>query len=141
MSSKKSLWNLLQNMTPSQRRLFVCDCVEHVLHIYEEVYPGEGAVREVVKLSRRFADGSITYQELAAAVSELNAVPDRFEAAASVAAAARFTTWRPEPEWDRKHGDWDGMDQTWEVVLAAQQAQQRKQKTKEAEDKECEWQL
>ena len=48
-------------------RIFVCDCAERVLPIFEREYPNEKAPRNAIETARRFADGKATSDELAAA--------------------------------------------------------------------------
>lgn len=55
--------------TDRTARLFACDCAEHVLPIYENKYPGDKRPRQSIEVSRRYANGEATDEELAAAGS------------------------------------------------------------------------
>jgi hypothetical protein len=136
----KSLWELIQMMQISQRRLFACDCVEHVLHIYQEAFPDDTTVQEVIDLSRRFARGKAVYDELFTAKINLNSVPDRMEYARYVVRAATVAAWRPEPDWATKVGTWEGAGAAWEAAVAAQKAVSTKHKSVEHEAIEEAWQ-
>jgi len=46
------------------QRLFTCDCVEHVLRLFEKEYPNDTRPRNAIKTSRRFANGCATKKEL-----------------------------------------------------------------------------
>jgi len=48
-------------------RLFACDCAEHVLPIFEKEYPDDKRPRQSIEISRRFANGEATQEEMAAA--------------------------------------------------------------------------
>ena len=50
-------------------RLFACDCVESVLHIFESEYPNDSRPRIAIETARRYANGQATKQELDAARS------------------------------------------------------------------------
>ena len=49
------------------QRLLACDCAEHVLHLYEETYPGDNRVRRCIETARLYAEGKVTQEELRAA--------------------------------------------------------------------------
>jgi hypothetical protein len=48
-------------------RLFACDCAEHVLSLYEAKYPDDDRPRKAIEVARRYAEGTATREELAAA--------------------------------------------------------------------------
>jgi hypothetical protein len=76
--------------------LYVADCAEHVLHIYEKTYPSDTRVRDCIEVTRRFAHGDATREDLDAAA---RAAYDAARAAASAARAAAHTaerTWQTE---------------------------------------------
>lgn len=56
-------------------RLFVAECSERVLPVFEARHPGEKAPAEAIQASRDFADGKITSQELYAAQQAAKAAP------------------------------------------------------------------
>lgn len=66
-------------------RHFACDCAERVLPIYEKKYPDDKRPRNAIEISRKFAAGLATAEELAAA---------RAAAWAATAAAAAWTVAR-----------------------------------------------
>ena len=90
-----AIWSL-RCVLPSQEkqrdceaRLFACDCAENVLHIFEAKYPDDTRPRECISLSRRFAVGEATTEELCAAwVAAWDAAADAAAAAADAAWAA-----------------------------------------------------
>ena len=47
-------------------RLFGADCAEHVLTIYQRLYPGDTRPEQAIKAIRDYANGTITADELAA---------------------------------------------------------------------------
>jgi hypothetical protein len=67
-------------------RLFACDCAEHVLHIFEEMYPEDKRPREAIAVARRFAVGEATRDEL-------NDAGDAARAAEGAARAAAMAAW------------------------------------------------
>ena len=70
-------------------RLFACDVAQSVLHIFEEKYPDDLRPRQAIEVSRRFANGDATQEELYAARSAAwSAAGDVAQAAAGYAAWA-----------------------------------------------------
>ena len=65
-------------------RLFVCDCAERALSIYEKKYPNDKRPRHAIEISRKYANKKATKEELAAA---------RGAAWAAAWAAARGAAW------------------------------------------------
>jgi len=59
--SKIEQWN------EKTARLFAADCAEHVLHFFEEKYPGASRPRAAIQAARDFANGLITEAARAAA--------------------------------------------------------------------------
>ena len=47
--------------------LFIADCAEHVLHIYEEKYPKNTAPRAAILATRNYANGKISKEKLRSA--------------------------------------------------------------------------
>jgi hypothetical protein len=68
-------------------RLFACDCAEHVLSLYEAKYPDDDRPRKAIEVARRYAEGTATREELAAARDAAR------EAAWAAAGAAREAAW------------------------------------------------
>jgi hypothetical protein len=60
----RALDELIGQMNEHQQLLFACDCVEHVLYSYEEIFPDDGRPRRVVALARRHIEGEATAKEL-----------------------------------------------------------------------------
>ena len=52
------------NWNDRKARLFACDCAERVLHLFEKSSPTDKRPRECIEVSRRFALGEATKQEL-----------------------------------------------------------------------------
>jgi len=70
-------------------RLFACDCAESVLHIFEAEYPNDDRPRKAIEVSRKYANGE-------ASIDELNAAWDAAGAAAWAAAGA--AAWEKQNE-------------------------------------------
>jgi len=65
-----ALWALIAVDHPDierDARLYNCNVAEHVLHIYENEHPGDMSLRTCIEVSRRYAHGEATEEELAAA--------------------------------------------------------------------------
>jgi hypothetical protein len=69
-------------------RLFMCDCAEHVLHVYEERCPNDDRPRKAIETARKFANGEATEKAMEAA---RDAARDAAWAAAE--AAERDAAW------------------------------------------------
>ena len=72
-------------------RLFACDCAERILPIYEKARPGDGRVRDCIATVRRYADGTATERELAAAGAAAGVATEAVAGAAAGAAAGVAT--------------------------------------------------
>ena len=81
-----------ENERDREARLFACDCAENVLHIFEAKYPDDTRPRECISLSRRFAVGEATTEELCAARAAAWAAADAAWAAARDKQKAQFIT-------------------------------------------------
>ena len=78
----------LDNWNDRTARLFVCDCAEQSLQYYENEFPDDKRPRESIEVSRKFANGEATKEELAAAWAAASAAAwAGARDAASVAAA------------------------------------------------------
>jgi hypothetical protein len=75
-------------LTPEVSRWFACDCVEHVLPVFEKARPGDGRVRVCLETTRRYLAGLIPKSELMVARSAAYTAADAYTAAAYTAAAA-----------------------------------------------------
>ena len=64
-----TLWTLGIVLEPADReiRLFVCDCVERVLPLFEKKYPDDNRPRQAIETARKFANGQANKVELDAA--------------------------------------------------------------------------
>ena len=93
-----ALWCLRIVIEPADKeiRLFVCDCAERVLPIFETRYPDDKRPRQAIEASRKFANSEITIEELAAAGDAVwaarAAAGDAVWAAYAASAAAMATT-------------------------------------------------
>ena len=74
-------------------RLFVADCAEMVLPIYEKEYPNDYRPRKAIHAARDYANGLISAGELVAARADASAAAC---AAMTKRAAARVLTWETE---------------------------------------------
>jgi len=66
-----------------EKLLFIADCAEHVLHIYEKKYPKDKRPRKAIKATRLFANGKISKEKL-----KTTAAADAYAAAADAYATA-----------------------------------------------------
>lgn len=83
----------IETYTPRTLRLLACDYAEHVLPLWERVYPSDLRPRQVIETARRFVNGVATREELrfaadAAAVAAYAATEAAYAAAADAAHAA-----------------------------------------------------
>ena len=88
-------------------RLLACDYAEHVLHIFEDEYPDDDRPRKAIGISRRYAMGEATEEELAAAraaawFAARAAARDAARAAAGFAESAARDAWDAEREWQEQ---------------------------------------
>jgi len=75
-------------------RLFSCDCAERVLPHYESYFPGDDRPRRSIEMSRKFANGEVTSEEMAGAARAARAAAREAAVAAGAArAAARAAAW------------------------------------------------
>lgn len=74
-------------------RLLVCDYAEHVLAIYEALYPDDPRPRQCIEVSRRYANGEATIEELMVAGVAAKAASGAAWAASKVAGAAAEAAW------------------------------------------------
>jgi len=62
-----AIWSLRTCEDQRAVRLFACGVAESVLHIYEKKYPSDKRPRKAIDVSRKYANGEATKEELAAA--------------------------------------------------------------------------
>ena len=94
-----ALWALRRTTEPCDRlaRLFACDCAEHVLPIFEQKNPGDKRPRKAIEVSRRYANGEATREELDATwAATWAATRAATRAAAWAAAGAAERDWQKE---------------------------------------------
>lgn len=58
------LHEILNQLSPQQRRLFACDCAEHVLPFFERFQPLDNRPRKAIEVARQYALGGSTLEEL-----------------------------------------------------------------------------
>jgi hypothetical protein len=110
-----ALW-ALRGVLPEQEaardrlaRLFACDCAEAVLHIYEKQFPDDKRPRDAVRVSRAFAEGKATRDELAAARAAA------WDAARAAARAAAWDAARAAARAAARDAAWDAArDAAWD---------------------------
>jgi len=63
---KAALWirRYLKDLKENQQRLFAADCAEHVLHLFETVYPIDKAPRIAIETARHFATHPATQESI-----------------------------------------------------------------------------
>src|SRR5262245_50870359 len=59
-----AIHEILGRMSPKQRRLFACDCAEHVLPYFERFQPLDKRPRKAIEVARRYAFGKASREEL-----------------------------------------------------------------------------
>lgn len=83
--------------TERLNRLLACDYAEHVLSLYEDARPDDNRPRHVIEVSRRYARGEATMDELtaagAAARDATHAARDASNAACDAAWSAAYATY------------------------------------------------
>lgn len=99
---------LVEQVPDADRRLqeFAADCAEHVLHLFEAVYPDDDRPRRAIAAARAYARGEITSAARAAARAAAgDAAQDAARDAAGAAAwdaardAAWGAAWGAERDW------------------------------------------
>ncbi len=101
-------------------RLFVCDCAEHVLSLYEAKYTDDVRPRQAIEIARRYAEGKATAEELAAARV---AARDAVWAAARDAARDAARAARGAALTAARDAAWAVRDATWAAWDAARSAE------------------
>ena len=91
-----ALWALQITTQPinKEARLFAADCAEHVLPLFETLYPSDNRPRLAITAARQYANGEITLEQLRAARNSAWAAAwDADGATAWVAVAAEDAGW------------------------------------------------
>ena len=96
-----ALWCLCCVIEPADReiRLLACDFAEHTLPIFEKKYPNNKQPRQTIEISRRFAEGKATQEELD---------------------TATVAVWAAT--WAARDAAWDAEDAAWAAREAAMDA-------------------
>jgi hypothetical protein len=92
-------------------RLFACDCAEHVLHLFEQVYPNDGGPRHAIEIGRLYAEGNASEEAL---LDARDAARDAEAAAWDAARVARAAAW--DAAWKGEAAAWGA---TWGAEAAA----------------------
>ncbi len=96
-----ALWTLELCEPKAERdriaRLFACDCVERVLHFFEERYPNDSRPRQTIGIVRLFTNGLATRGEMQAASSASSLAAG--SAASLAGSAAALAAQVDEREW------------------------------------------
>jgi hypothetical protein len=138
------IWALLHRefFTDSDLRMMSCAFAERVIHIYERKYPGDYRPREAILVSRLFAMGEATLEDLKTAEAAAWAVADEAAAwdakdaarVAARAAAARDAAARAAAARDASAeaaamaaANWAVCDTTEATLLVARKAEYRAQ--------------
>jgi hypothetical protein len=96
------LWVLLHRdfFSDSELRLLACDFAEAVLPIYESARPGDFRPRHAIKVSRRYAVGEATAEELSAARESVREAARAAAGAAGTAASTAAGAEAKQVAWD-----------------------------------------
>ena len=88
LSTKDKFWVVLrEELLPADLlHEFACRCAEDVLHVFEKKYPNDDRPRKAIEAKRRYVEGKINKEELAAA-------REAAWSAARGAGAARDAAW------------------------------------------------
>lgn len=62
-----ALWAMLRMLSPTDGRLFACDCAEHVLTLYHQAYPHDRRLQTTLATARAYARGQASADALLAA--------------------------------------------------------------------------
>jgi len=131
-----ALWCLraLPEQYHKQIRLYACDVAEHVLPIFEKLFPEDKRVRSCIEAARGFANGTVSEEQLYAARaaawdSALAAAGDSaWDAAwaaawdsawAAAEAAAEDAAWAAA--WAARAAAWDARAAAWAAAGDAEQ--------------------
>jgi len=131
-----ALWCLraLPEQYHKQIRLYACDVAEHVLPIFEKLFPEDKRVRSCIEAARGFANGTVSEEQLyaaraaawdsalaAAGDSAWDAAWDSALAAAGDAAgdAAEDAAWAAA--WAARAAAWDARAAAWAAAGDAEQ--------------------
>lgn len=94
--AQEAILALLQLLTPMQQRLFACDCAEHVLLLFERIFPHDDRPRTAIATARAYAHGQVAAVVLAEAEARAEAAVWEVSDAASIRNpddAASLMTW------------------------------------------------
>jgi hypothetical protein len=121
ISSADKLWLLLREpiFTASELRHMACDFAESVLTHWYAVYSDDHRPRECIEITRRYADGKATDEELEAAREAAGEAAWAAAGAARAAWAAAGAAWAAR---DAAGAAWAAARDAWEAARAARAA-------------------
>jgi len=90
---KSRLIKKLDTWNERTQRLFACDCAEHVLHLFESQYPEDKRLRKCIEVSRLFAEGKATKEELRRAGDAARAARAAGDTAGDTAGSVWYAAW------------------------------------------------
>lgn len=64
VAKRARLIRQVEEWNETNQRLFAVDCADHVLHLFESLFPYDKRPRQAIETSRRFAIGEATIEEL-----------------------------------------------------------------------------
>jgi hypothetical protein len=118
----------IASLDERQQRLFACDCAEHVLHLFEQEYPEDKRPRKAIEISRQFAQGQATLDQLKEAGKAakraaddalgLSGISISRNVAANVARSTGWAAWDIAGKMHFNPGGWVDMTQ-FDAAFAA----------------------
>ena len=112
-------------------RLFVCDCAESVLHLFENKFPDDSRPRKAIEIARKFANGECNNDELIAANDAArdsaksayasNPLSNTFWCAYAASDAAS------DASWYASNALWNVSNALWNAAEATIDAEKKKQ--------------
>jgi len=96
-----SFWvdQLVRRLSVSAQHLFAADCAEHVLAVFERVYPKDTRPREAIRVRRLFARRKATKEALARAVTAAIDAANNVSFASESAVASYAATAASHLDW------------------------------------------
>lgn len=82
--AQEAILALLQPLTPTQQRLFACDCAAHVLPLFERIFPHDDRPRTAIATARAYAHGQVAAVVLSEAEARAEAAVWEVSDAASI---------------------------------------------------------
>lgn len=139
LGRRARLTRIVETWNERTARLFVCDCAERVLPIFERELVDDSRPRVAIETARRYANGEATREELAAS---WDAAMDAARSAMAAASAAAMTA-----AWDAamaaarsvSYAAWVAARDARDALVAAWDARAARD-ARDAWDAECDWQ-